>query len=458
MITQRIKGLVKRLVNGQSGQSTQRGASAQRYGRSEHKIDRQHVSRNAIKVCEVLQKHGYEAYIVGGAVRDLIIGLEPKDFDVATSATPEQVQPLFRRARIIGRRFKLVHVVFGREIIETSTFRAPSSGEQLTDDHGRILRDNVFGSQQQDAERRDFTINALYYDPVGETVIDWHQGVKDLNRRIVRMIGEPQQRYREDPVRMLRAVRFAVKLKGKIDPGTEAPIAGVADLINNVPAARLFDEILKLLTCGDAMQCVKQLRAHGLHSGLLPLLEIILEDPEGQAFIELALERTDARIRTGKTVSPSFLFAALLWPQVRLHWQRLCNAGEHTAPALIAAADQVLNAQTESLAINRRHASDMREIWFMQPRFERRTPRAIHRMFEQPRFRAAVEFLQLRAACDEFDSVVAQWWMDLADAPDGERANMLQNLEPEAAPAAKRRRRPRRRKPATGGTSPLEQS
>ena len=452
MITQRIKGLVKRFVNGQRDSSH----GPQRYGREQHQIDRHHVSRNAIKVCEVLQKHGHEAYIVGGAVRDLLIGLEPKDFDVATSATPEQVQPLFRRARIIGRRFKLVHVVFGREIIETSTFRAPSSGEQLTDDHGRILRDNVYGNLQQDAERRDFTINALYYDPVSETVIDWHQGVQDLNRRVVRMIGEPVTRYREDPVRMLRAVRFAVKLKGKIDPGTEAPIAGVADLINNVPAARLFDEILKLLTCGDAMQCVKQLQAHGLHSGLLPLLEIILDDPKGHAFIELALERTDARIRAGKTVSPSFLFAALLWPQVRLHWQHLCNAGEHVAPALITAADRVLNTQTESLAINRRHASDMREIWFMQPRFERRVPRAIHRLFAQPRFRAGVEFLQLRAASDEFDSVQAQWWMDLADASDSERAHMLENLPPASKSDAskktsstKRRRRPRRRKPVS---------
>lgn len=460
MITQRIKGLVKRLVN---GQPTGQGVTAQRYSRQEHKIDRHHVSRNAIKVCEVLQQHGHEAYIVGGAVRDLLIGLEPKDFDVATSATPEQVQPLFRRARIIGRRFKLVHVVFGREIIETSTFRAPSSGEQLTDDHGRILRDNVYGNQKQDAERRDFTINALYYDPVNETVIDWHQGVQDLNRRVVRMIGEPATRYREDPVRMLRAVRFAVKLKGKIDPGTEAPIAAVAALINNVPAARLFDEILKLLTCGDAMQCVKQLRAHGLHSGLLPLLEIILEDPQGHAFIERALERTDARIRAGKTVSPSFLFAALLWPQVRLHWQRLCNAGEHVAPALIAAADAVLNAQTESLAINRRYASDMREIWFMQPRFERRVPRVINRLFAQPKFRAAVEFLQLRAACDEFDSVLAQWWMDLADASDSERAHMLQSLPDESVKGTggtgtKRRRRPRRRKPSTSASSTVSDS
>ncbi len=445
MITQRIKGLVKRLVSGEA-------ATPKRIGRSDHQIDRQHVSRNAIKVCEVLQQHGYQAYIVGGAVRDLIIGLEPKDFDVATNATPEQIEPLFRRARIIGRRFRLVHVVFGREIIETSTFRAPSSGEQLTDDHGRILRDNVFGTHEQDAERRDFTINALYYDPVTEEVIDLHRGVQDLKRRVVRMIGEPAIRYREDPVRMLRAVRFAVKLKGKIDAATEAPIAKHADLINNVPAARLFDEILKLLTCGDAMLCVKQLQAHGLHGGLLPLLDIILQDPEGYAFIKLALERTDARIRSGKTVSPSFLFAALLWPQVRLHWQRLHGAGEHVASALIAAADQVLNAQTESLAINRRYASDMREIWFMQPRLERRVPRLIHRMFEQPKFRAAVEFLQLRAACAEYDSVVAQWWMDLADASESARALMLQELAVEPKVPSDNGRRRRRRKP-TNSTS-----
>lgn len=450
MITEKIKGFVRRLVNGDDG-------GMQRIPSSQHKIDRHRVSRNAIKVCEVLQSHGFEAFIVGGAVRDLLIGLEPKDFDVATNATPEQIRPLFRRARIIGRRFQLVHVVFGREIIETSTFRAPSSEAHETDDEGRILRDNVFGTQQQDADRRDFTINALYYDPVSEDIIDFHRGVRDLRNRLVRMIGEPAQRYREDPVRMLRAVRFAVKLNGQIDTQSEAPIKKLADLINNVPAARLFDEILKLLTCGDAMQCVKQLRAHGLHSGLLPLLDIILEDPEGQAFIELALERTDARIRSGKTVSPSFLFGALLWPQVRHHWQRLCQAGEQMVPALVTAADQVLNAQAEKMAINRRFCSDMRDIWFMQPRFERRVGRAIYRMFEQPRFRAAVDFLQLRAACSEFDSVLAQWWMDLADANDEQRSDMIQALarEPRSSSGtARHRRRPRNRKPTAASNAP----
>jgi len=444
MLANTIKGLVKRLVK-------PKRATPERISREQHGIDRRLVSRHAIKVCETLQQAGFDAYIVGGAVRDLIIGLEPKDFDVATSATPEQIRSLFRRARIIGRRFQLVHVVFGQEIIETSTFRAPASNGQMTDDHGRILRDNVFGSQKQDAERRDLTINALYYDPVTETVIDFHEGVPDLKKRVVRMIGDPATRYREDPVRMLRAVRFAVKLNGKIEPATQAPIAQLADLLSNVPAARVFDEMLKLLTCGQAMACVKQLRTHGLDSGTLPLLDVILEDPEGQAFIELALERTDKRIRLGKSVSPSFLFAALLWPQVRSQWQRLCADGEQRIPGLSQAADQVLDAQTEKLAINRRFSSDMRDIWFMQPRFERRVPKAIYRLFEQPRFRAAVDFMQMRAACAEVDSVLAQWWMDLADANDANRSEMIQALaeEPrEEGVAIKRRRRQRRKKPA----------
>ena len=458
MITETIKGFVKRLINPKprkTGQSTPSGPRHYRY--EEHQIDRRLVSRHAIKVCEVLQQQGFEAFIVGGAVRDLIIGLEPKDFDVATNATPEQIRSLFRRARIIGRRFQLVHVVFGQEIIETSTFRAPSTDDALTDDHGRILRDNVFGTQRQDAARRDFTINALYYNPVTETVVDFHDGVADLKARVIRMIGDPASRYSEDPVRMLRAVRFAVKLRGKIEPETQAPIPALAELIENVPSSRVFDEMYKLLTCGHAMDCLKQLSSHGLHGGLLPLLDMVLEDPEGLSFIELALERTDKRVRTGKSVSPSFLFASLLWPQVRTRWQRLYQAGEHSVPALMTAADDVMNAQGEKLAINRRFSSDMREIWFMQPRFERRQARTVFRMSEQPRFRAAVDFLQLRAACSEFDSVLAQWWMDFADASDADKAHMVDALsnkpsarvETDRAGAPKRRPR-RRRKPSSG--------
>ena len=444
MITDTLKRFVGKLFG-------QRSSGLQRIGRDKHGIDRRNVSRHAIKVCEVLQHEGYQAYIVGGAVRDLIVGLEPKDFDVATNATPEQVRPLFRRARIIGRRFQLVHVVFGQEIIETSTFRAPASESQATDENGRILRDNEFGTHAQDAARRDFTINALYYDPTTEDVIDYHQGVEDLKHRVVRMIGDPRTRYREDPVRMLRAVRFAVKLNGKIDPASEEPLQSMAGLIENVPASRLFDEMLKLLTCGHAMDCLQRLRQDGLHQGMLPLLDVVLEQPSGAAFIELALDRTDHRVRAGKTVSPSFLFAALLWHQVELRWQQLQKQGEVGIPALMQAADSVLDEQTEKLAIQKRFSADMREIWFMQPRFDRRLPKSIWRMIEQPRFRAAVDFLQLRAAAGDFDSVLAQWWMDLANADDSGKADMIEelnNLPRETAAGAPRPRR-RRRSPRT---------
>ena len=418
---------------------------------SQHQIDRRNVSRHAVKVCEVLQQHGYEAYIVGGAVRDLIAGVEPKDFDVATNATPEEIQPLFRRARIIGKRFRLVHVVFGYEIIETSTFRAVSSVEHTTDEHGRILRDNVFGTIQDDAARRDFTLNALYYDPTTEEVIDFHRGVADLKKRLVRIIGDPVVRYREDPVRMLRAVRFAAKLSGTIEPTTLAPIASMARLVENVPASRLFDEMLKLLTCGHAMDCLRQLREQGLHHGLLPLLDVVLEQPGGERFISLALERTDARVRAGKTISPSFLFAALLWQQVNQRWTQLRASGETPIPALSQAVDSVLDEQTEKLAIQRRFVADMREIWFMQPRFERRVGKTAWRMLEQPRFRAACDFLQLRAAAGEVDSVLAQWWMDLADASPEKRSDMIDELARRPAlpgeGTSEVRKRRRRRKP-----------
>ncbi|GAA4340023.1 polynucleotide adenylyltransferase PcnB [Pigmentiphaga soli] len=422
-----------------------------RVPQSQHGIDRKLVSRHAIKVCDVLHEHGYQAYIVGGAVRDLIAGAQPKDFDVATDATPEQVQPLFRRARIIGRRFRLVHVVFGQEIIETSTFRAPGNGEQTTDEHGRILRDNVFGTLEEDAARRDFTLNALYYDPATEIVIDYHGGVADLKNKVVNMIGDPARRYREDPVRMLRAMRFASKLGCDIAPATLAPIHELAPLIENVPASRLFDEMLKMLTCGHAMACLRQLRAQGLHKGLLPLLDVILEQPGGERFVELALERTDQRVQAGKSVSPSFLFAALLWQLVYRRWQQYQADGELPMPALGLAVDSVLDAQTEKLAIQRRFVSDMREIWFMQPRFDRRAGKAAWRMIEQPRFRAACDFLQLRAAAGEVDAALAQWWMDLADADDGTRARMLEEAarQPRSgdAPARKRRRRPAKPRP-----------
>ena len=441
MLTETIKNFVSRLFS-----TPRRGP--ERYSREKHGIDRRNVSRHAIKVCEVLHQHGYVAYIVGGAVRDLIVGLEPKDFDVATNATPNQIRPLFRRARIIGRRFQLVHVVFGQEIIETSTFRAPTSVDQETDEHGRILRDNLFGTHEEDAERRDFTLNALYYDPLKEEVIDYHGGVKDLKKRSVRIIGDPLVRYREDPVRMLRAVRFAAKLNATIDPASREPIKSMASLIEYVPASRLFDEMLKLLTCGHAMDCLQQLRNVGLHEGLLPLIDIIFEEDGGEQFVALALERTDARVRAGKTVSPSFLFASLLWTLVNKRWQEFVATGTPRVQALLDAADSVVDEQTKKLAIQRRFQAEMREIWFMQPRFERATAKTIWRLLEQPRFRAAVDFLQLRAAAREVDSVQAQWWMDLANAEDSKRAEMIethmQHNKGIVPSGTRRRKRPRR--------------
>jgi len=444
MLPETIKKFVARLFT-----SPRRGP--ERLPVEKHGIDRRHVSRHAIKVCEVLRQHGFEAYVVGGAVRDLIVGLQPKDFDVATNATPEQVKPLFRRARIIGRRFRLVHVVFGPEVIETATFRAASAaGNGHTDEHGRILRDNEFGTHEDDAARRDFTLNALYYDPLSQEVIDFHRGVADLQKRIVRMIGDPEQRYREDPVRMLRAVRFASKLSAQIEPATLEPIRRLAPLIEHVPASRLFDETLKLLTCGHAMDCLRKLREVGLHQDLMPLLDIVFNVPEGEEFVDLALARTDARVRAGKPVSPSFLFAALLWKLVNQRWQALAQAGGHPTQSLLEAADSVLDEQSRKMAIQRRFIADIREIWFMQARFERVNAKAIWRMLEQPRFRAAVDFLQLRAEAREVDSVMAQWWMDLANADPDDRVPMIeayQSKHRDRAPALRKRRRRPRRKP-----------
>jgi len=413
---------------------------------SEHGIDRNRVSRNAIRVCETLQKAGHQAYIVGGAVRDLLLGVTPKDFDVATDATPEQVKALFRRAIIIGRRFRLVHVMFGNETIEVSTFRALDNPERLTDEHGRVLADNLFGTQHEDAARRDFTINALYYDPITETVLDYHDGVRDLRRKRLRIIGDPETRYREDPVRMLRAVRFAAKLGFEIDPATREPIRRLAHLIENVPPARLFDEMLKLLTSGHSVACIMRLRAEGLHHGLLPLLDVILEQPAGERFVMLALSRTDERVQAGKHIAPGFLFATLLWHEVLKRWKERESRGEHRIPALDAAIDDVLEAQTEKLAIQRRYTSDMREIWMLQPRFERRTGRAPFKLLEHLRLRAGYDFLMLRCAAEEAPAELCEWWTKFLHATDEEREQLVASAQASGAkPGGQRRRRRRGR-------------
>ncbi|MBL8484434.1 MAG: polynucleotide adenylyltransferase PcnB [Rhodocyclaceae bacterium] len=404
----------------------------------QHGVVREKITPGARHVCDKLQAAGFKAYVVGGAVRDLIAGLEPKDFDVATDATPEQVVQQFRRARMIGRRFRIVHVMQGRETIEVSTFRASNDAE--TDEHGRILRDNVFGSQAEDASRRDFTVNALYYDPGTQTILDYHHGVADLQQKTLRMIGEPRRRYREDPIRMLRAVRLGTKLGLTLDSEARAPIREMAELLENVPPARLFDEMLKLLTCGDAWRCVRYLREEGLHHGLLPLLDVILEQPLGERFVMLALERTDRRVREGKTISPGFLFATLLWHEVLANWEARRARDEASIPALLEAMNEVLDMQAEKLAISKRIASDIREIWVLQARFDMRSGKRPYRLLEQPRFRAGLDFLELRAESGEVQAELADWWRDFADADGPGRESML------IADSAPKKRRRRRRK------------
>lgn len=418
-------------------------------GPQEHGIDPKLVSPNAVKVTQALQEAGFKAFVVGGAVRDLLLGVKPKDFDVATNATPEQVKRLFRRAFIIGRRFQIVHVVFGQEIIEVTTFRGTSSENAPKDEHGRVLRDNTFGEQHEDAERRDFTINAMYYDPASQTVLDYHNGVADVRSKTLRIIGTPEARYREDPVRLLRVVRFAAKLGFTIDPATRAPIEVMAPLINNVPAARVFDEMLKLLMSGHALACVQQLRKEGLHHGLLPLLDVVLEQPLGEKFVTLALAGTDQRVQQGKPVSPGFLFASLLWHQVVEKWHAYQAAGEYPIPALHMAADDVLNTQTEKLALQRKITTDMRDLWAMQPRFERRTGKSPYKLLEHPRLRAGYDFLLLRCESGEIDPEIGNWWTAFiaADGPGREELLAKKPKTEGEKPAAKKRRRRSRSKP-----------
>ncbi|MDR5877078.1 polynucleotide adenylyltransferase PcnB [Caballeronia sp. LZ032] len=425
-----------------------------------HGIDPSLISKNAVRVTDGLQHAGHRAFIVGGAVRDLLLGVAPKDFDVATDATPDQVQKLFRRARIIGRRFQIVHVQFGQDIIETSTFRAlmdappePAAepprrlkrGEldsrtHAVDASGRVLRDNVWGEQHEDATRRDFTINAMYYDPATQTVLDYHDGMADIRARLLRMIGDPATRYREDPVRMLRVVRFAAKLGFEIDEATRAPIKELADLMNNVPAARLFDEMLKLLLSGHALACLTRLRQEGLHHGVLPLLDVVLEQPHGEKFVTLALTSTDERVRAGKPVSPGFLFATLLWHDVQTRWQQYTANGEYPVPALHRAMDDVLDMQTEKLAIHKRFSSDMREIWGLQHRLEKRGRSAL-KLLEHPRFRAGYDFLLLRCESGELDAEIGQWWTDFIESDHVAREGLLTQGGKESSGPKKRRRR-----------------
>lgn len=449
--------MIKQFIDKLLGNRKPKFGKRQEVGPEQHQIDPALVDERALAVVHTLKDAGYEAYIVGGAVRDLLLGLRPKDFDVATNATPEQVKGLFRRAFIIGRRFRIVHVVYGRgrehEVIEVSTFRAyldaaaaesvsgnerTSKGElagmkHAVDASGRVLRDNVWGPQEEDAARRDFTINAMYYDPERRVVVDYHGGIKDAQKKLIRMIGDPATRYREDPVRIIRAVRFAAKLAGlgfKLEAKTLAPVKPSLALLAEVPQSRLFDEMLKLLQTGHAVATVDQLKALGLARGIYPLLDLIVERAE-QPFVRAALQDTDRRVGEGKPVAPSFLLACVLWADVRDGWNHRLAQRQHPFPALQDAIDQVFDSRIGDVSGRGKLGADMREIWMMQPRFEKRTGSTPFSLVEQPRFRAAFDFMRLRADAAEVDVVLADWWQEFSQASDAVREDLVAQLREE---------------------------
>ena len=421
-----------------------------------HGIRREQLHSCALKVTDTLAREGYAAFVVGGAVRDLLLGREPKDFDIATNATPDDIRHLFRRSRIIGRRFQIVHVYCGQDLVEVTTFRAAAPQEDDEDEarvtaaDGMLLRDNVFGSQEEDAARRDFTINALYYDPDKQEIWDWHGGVADAQKKVLRMIGDPAQRFREDPVRMLRAARFAAKLDFHIDPATRAPTAELAAMLARIPPSRLFDEMMKLLLSGHAERGVKQLRAEGLHHGVLPMLDAILDDPARQNFLHHALHDTDLRIRQGQSASPAFMLACLLWFDMQQELQRLRAQGLTDQTALFEAMDTALERQRRALAFPRRFDGMIKEIWTLQGRFEQRSGARPYRLLSHPRLSAGYDFLLIRAEGGDASQELADWWDRFQDAGETERAEML---KPAQTGDVKRKRRKRSK---TANAAPSE--
>lgn len=426
--------------------------------RPDHNISRANISPNALKVLYRLREAGYRACLVGGGVRDLLLGREPKDFDIATDARPEQIYRLFRNCRLIGRRFRLAHVQFDQEIIEVATFRGHGDDSEEGDGStveraadGRILSDNVYGGIEDDAWRRDFTINALYYDITNFAVLDYVGGIDDLKAGLIRLIGDPVERYHEDPVRLLRAVRFAAKLGLRIDPATEAPLHRLGQLLEKIPPARLFDEILKLFLGGSAIQTFELLRHYRLFGRLFPATERCLNHQQQhypKTLLMRTLTGTDARLAEGKPVNPAFLLAALLWEPVREQTERLQASGLDEVDALQTAADLVIQAQIRHTSLPRRYSLPMREIWEMQQRLTVTTGKRPLRLLTHPRFRAGYDFLLLRADADQPAAKLAEWWTRFMAMDEKDR---LQAVLP--SPKSKKGKSRRRRKPRSAGQS-----
>ncbi|NJD30513.1 MAG: polynucleotide adenylyltransferase PcnB [Gammaproteobacteria bacterium] len=432
--------------------------------RAGHPISRANISPSALRVLYRLKEAGFQAFLVGGAVRDLLLGLSPKDFDIATDAHPEQVRRLFRNCRLIGRRFHLAHVRFGPEIIEVATFRAAHTevdednsvdevGHRVLDEHGRILRDNLYGSIEEDVWRRDFTANALYYNIEDYSIWDFVGGVPDARDRVLRLIGDPETRYREDPVRMLRAARFAAKLGFTLHPDTEAPVHRLAYLLDDVPPARLFDETMKLMLAGSAAASCNLLARLGLLGHLMPdLVRAVNESPDsaGARLVQLGLAQTDERVRNDKSVTPTFLFAVLLWPAILRELKAPGGPLPDDVAILGSAIDDVVARQMRRIAVPKRFTLPMRDIILMQPRFTRRSGRRALRFLEHPRFRAAYDFLLLRAEAGEVEPELAAWWTRLQTLSPAERLAEVESQPATGESAPRTRSRRRRRRPAAG--------
>ncbi len=425
--------------------------------RDRHTISRKDISENALKVLYRLNKAGFEAYLVGGGVRDLLLGQKPKDFDVTTNATPDQVRKLFRNCRLVGRRFRLAHIMFGPEIIEVATFRGhheeqADRQQSQRGQNGMLLRDNIFGSIEEDAQRRDFTINSLYYSAADFTVRDYVGGLNDLQQGIIRLIGDPETRYREDPVRMLRAVRFAAKLNMSICPGSGEPIPRLATLINDVPPARLFEESLKLLQAGHGYETWRQLREYNLLQPLFPVITRYLTergDSNMERIIAQVLKNTDHRLHNNMRVNPAFLFAALFWyPQLEMAQKITQESGLAYYDAFALAMNEVLDEACRSIAIPKRITSLIRDIWQLQLRLSKRQGKRAWKLMEHPKFRAAYDLLELRAEAENNPELqrLAQWWGEFQSAPPPRQKEMVGQLGEDPA-SRRRQRRPRRRTP-----------
>ncbi|QLZ69035.1 polynucleotide adenylyltransferase PcnB [Legionella sp. PC1000] len=421
-------------------------ASAYIIPRNKHSISKADISSNALKVLNRLIGAGFQAYIVGGSVRDLLLHKAPKDFDVATDATPNQVKSLFRNGRIIGRRFKLVHILFHREIIEVATFRSHVAIDesQLTNERGMLVRDNAYGSLDEDAWRRDFTINSLYYNVNDSSIIDFTGGVHDVEEKLIRMIGDPIKRYQEDPVRMLRAIRFSAKLNFKLARETEAPFPEISHLITHVSNSRLFDEMTKLYQCGNAVAVQGLLIKYGLFQYLCPQTHVLLNSTYPvNALLTISLENTDTRIHEEKPVTPAFLFAVLLWFPMIECAKELQESGIDPLPSIEKAMSIVLAEQNKIISIPKRYTQIIREIWLLQYRFAKRLGGRAFNLLQHPRFRAAYDFMALRALAGDESMELAQWWTAFQDADEAEQTAMVAQLTPDLTKRKRRRKKPK---------------